>query len=102
LKSQNATSKWGGVRKLPYAFTEHGALMASTVLNSDQAVKMSVFIIQAFVQFREILSTHTEIFRRLDDLEKRAGGHDEAIRQIVTAIKGLMIQENNPKKKIGF
>ena len=86
----------------PYAFTEHGALMVSTVLNSEEAIKMSVFIIQAFVKFREVLSSHAEIVKRLDDLEKRAGSHDDAIRQIVVTIKHLMTPGELPKKKIGF
>jgi hypothetical protein len=86
----------------PYAFTEHGALMASTVLNSDQAVRMSVYIIQAFVKFREALSSHGEIIRRLDDLEKNAGVHDEAIREIAAAIRQLMAPEEKTKRKIGF
>jgi len=86
----------------PYAFTEHGALMVSTILNSDEAIKMSVFIIQAFVKFREVLSSHTEIIKRLDDLEKRVSGHDEAILQIVGVIKQLMGPAGTTNKKIGF
>lgn len=85
----------------PYAFTEHGALMASTVLNTEAAVKMSVFIIQAFVQFRRVLSSHTEIMKRLDALEKKVGGHDESIRQLVGAIRQLMVPVK-ARKKIGF
>ena len=58
LKSQFVTSSWGGKRKLPYAFTEHGAIMAANVLNSERAVEMSVYVVRAFVKLREILATH--------------------------------------------
>jgi hypothetical protein len=91
-----------GLRKLPLAFTEHGALMASTILNSNQAIKMSIFIIQAFIKFRELITSHKEIIARLEDLETKVGAHDKAIRQIVIAIKQLMAPEEKPKKKIGF
>ena len=102
LKSQNATSRWGGVRKLPFAFTEHGALMVSTILNSKQAIKMSIFIIEAFVKIREMISSHKEILKRLEAIERKVGGHDKTIQQIIDAIKQLMMPEIKSKKKIGF
>lgn len=76
--------------------------MASTVLNSKEAIKMSVFVVRAFIVLREMLASHKEIIKRLDDLEKKFGSHDKAIQQIVTAIKQLMTPEGKPKKKIGF
>jgi hypothetical protein len=91
-----------GLRKLPFAFTEHGALMAATILNSDQAIKMSIFIIEAFVKLREILSSHKELIKRLDELEKNVGRHDKSIQSIILAIRQLMHQEERPQKKIGF
>jgi len=71
LKSQFATSSWGGRRKLPMAFTEHGAIMAATVLNTPRAVEVSVYVVRAFVQLRELAGSHRELAKRLDDLEQK-------------------------------
>lgn len=70
LKSQNATSSWGGRRKLPMAFTEHGAIMAATVLNSPRAVEVSVYVVRAFIQLRESLASNKELAKRLEELEQ--------------------------------
>jgi hypothetical protein len=103
LKSQFATSSWGGKRKLPFAFTEHGAVMASTVLNSRKAVEMSVFVVRAFIQMRDALGAHREIARRLDVLAKQVGTHDEAILEILQALRHLTQPEEMPKRRrIGF
>src|SRR4030043_778583 len=81
LKSQIATSSsdWGGKRKLPLVFTEHGALQAANVLNSAQANKMSVFIVRAFVRLREMALTNEKLGRKVDQLEKRVSAHDEVL-----------------------
>ena len=73
LMLQNATSKpgRGGRRKLPLAFTEHGAIMAATILNSERAVKMSIYVVGAFVQLRDLLASNKELAKRLDELEAR-------------------------------
>ena len=71
LKSRFATSSWGGRRKRPLAFTEHGAIQAATILNSPRAVEMSVFVVRAFVNLREVLSTNRELARRFEQLESR-------------------------------
>jgi hypothetical protein len=71
LKSQFATSSWGGRRKLPLAFTEHGAIMAASVLNSDRAVEMSVYVVRAFVQLRAVLLDHKALADKLAALERR-------------------------------
>lgn len=71
LKSQFATSSWGGRRKLPMAFTEHGAIMAATVLSSPRAVEVSVYVVRAFVQLRELVASHQDLAKRLDALEAR-------------------------------
>jgi len=86
----------------PYAFTEHGAIMIATILNTSQADKMSVLVVRAFVKLREFVLPQAEIARRLDDLEKKAGEHDKAIQQLVIAIRQLMLPEEKSKKKIGF
>ena len=103
LKSQTATSSWGGKRKPPLAFTEHGALMAAAVLNSPRATEVSVYIVRAFVQMRDALATHRELGKRLDELERKVGTHDRAIGQILEAIRQLtQPPETSKRRRIGF
>jgi hypothetical protein len=105
LRSQNATSKKGrgGRRTRPCAFTEHGAIMAATVLNSPQAVEMSVFVVRAFVRLRELLTSSKALTRKLAELEARLEGHDQAIADIITAIRELMTPSAPEKRRgIGF
>jgi hypothetical protein len=104
LRSQFATSKIGrgGRRSLPYAFTEHGAIMAATVLNSEQAVEMSVFVVRAFVRLREMLAANREIAARIEDLEAHLDTHDGAIHEIIKVIKRLMNPRQPRRARIGF
>lgn len=104
LRSQFATSKAGrgGRRYLPYVFTEHGAIMAASVLSSPQAVEMSVFVVRAFVQLRELLSTSRELSARLDDLERKLSTHDQAIAGVIDAIRRLTSVPAKPNRPIGF
>ena len=94
LKSQFATSSGGGKRKLPLAFTEHGAIMAATVLNSPRAVQMTVYVVRAFVKVRESLAAHTHLARELAALKGRVATLDADTRkqfdQVYEAILGLM------------
>jgi hypothetical protein len=76
-------------RQLPYAFTEHGAIMAATILNSPRAVEVSVFVVRAFVKLRQFALAHEELAAKLEQLEKKVTGHDDAIRQLVAAIRQL-------------
>jgi len=90
-------------RALPYAFTEHGAIMAASVLNSPQAVETSIFVVRAFVKLRQLMTTHKELARKLAELERKLGDHDDAIAAIMSAIKRLMDPPPGPPKpKIGF
>jgi hypothetical protein len=108
LMLQNATSKpgRGGRRKLPLAFTEHGAIMAATVLNSPRAVEMSVYVVRAFVRLRELPSSNRELARRFAQLEtrldKKLTQHDEAIAAILSAIRQLMNPPVPKRRPIGF
>ena len=79
LKSQSATSSWGGRRKVPYAFTEHGVLMPSSVLNSDRAIKVNIQIMCIFTGLRKMLLTHKDIIEKLSQIERPLAGHDEKI-----------------------
>jgi hypothetical protein len=93
----------GGRRYLPHAFTEHGAIMAATILNTPQATEVSVFVVRAFVRLREIVAANKELSKKLDELERRVSHHDEAITSIVKAIRELATPpEPKPKRRIGF
>ena len=103
LKSQFATSSyWGGRRKLPAVFTEHGAIMLANVLNSPQSIEASIYVVNAFVRMRELLYSHKELADKLTTLEKKVLAHDSDIKAIVDAIRQLMTPPSPPKKRIGF
>lgn len=110
LRSQFVTSKGrGGRRYLPYAFTEHGAIMAANILNSPRAVQMSVFVVRAFVKMRAVLSDTRELARKLAALEKelkdRLGVHEAAIVTILQRVMDIIdppASPEPPKKRIGF
>ncbi len=87
---------------LPYAFTEHGAIMAANVLNSERAVEASVFVVRAFVKLRELLATHKELAQKLIELEQRLSTHDKAICSLFDAIRQMMIPPETKKREIGF
>ena len=113
LKSQFATSSWGGRRKLPLAFTEHGAIMAASVLSSQRAIEVSIYVVRAFVRLRELAATHGDLAKRLDDLEQKtealAMNHDtfsrntrNQLKQVFDALRELMTPPDPPKRPIGF
>jgi len=105
LRFQIGTSKKGrgGRRYRPYAFTEHGAIMAASVLNSERAVKVSVYVVRAFVKLREMLAAHKQLARKLAELERRLEGHDEQIASLVAAIRELMAPPPaSRRRRIGF
>ncbi len=87
---------------LPYAFTEHGAIMLAAVLNTPRAIEVSVFVVRAFVRLREILAKHKALANKLAELESKIETHDEAIRSLVSAIRQLMSPPTVMQKKIGF
>jgi hypothetical protein len=102
LKSQFVISSWGGSRSRPYAFTEQGVAMLSSVLNSERAVKVNIAIMRAFVKLRESLETNRELARKFGELEKRVGKHDNEIGAIIDAIRQLMAPPKKPRREIGF
>ena len=102
LTSQTVTSSWGGRRKLPLAFTEHGAIMAASVLNSDRAVQMSVYVVRAFVQLRAVLLDHKALADKLANLERRVSHHDNSLTEVIEAIRALMVQPKPASRPIGF
>jgi hypothetical protein len=105
LRLQNATSsaKWGGRRYRPLAFTEHGAIMAASVLNTPRAIEVSVYVVRTFVKLREMLASHKDLARKLADLERKVGDHDQSIQTLVAAIRQLMTPPPPPSRsRIGF
>ena len=102
LKSQFVISRWGGLRTRPYAFTEQGVAMLSSVLNSERAVKVNIAIMRAFVKLREALETNRELAQKFSELEKRVGKHDEDIDAIIEAIRQLIAPPKKPRREIGF
>lgn len=86
----------------PYAFTEHGAIMAATILNSPKAVEMSVFVVRAFVELRDWLSSHREIAEKLDYLERKVSSHDQALAGVIDTLRQLTAPPQPKKRPIGF
>jgi hypothetical protein len=97
--SQVVTTSHGGRRKLPFAFTEHGAIMAATVLNSPEAVAMSVFVVRAFMQMREQLAANAAILKRLAEIDKTLLEHDSALRTIWAKLQPLLVPAPEPPRR---
>jgi hypothetical protein len=107
LKSQFATSSWGGRRKLPYAFTEHGVLMLSSVLNSNKATMVSIQIMRIYVKIRQLITLNKDILQKLEDIENKFTDHDEKIILIFEYLRQLEQARQNQedqtnRKRIGF
>jgi hypothetical protein len=103
LKSQIVISSWGGLRRArPYAFTEQGVAMLSSVLNSPRAIKVNIAIMRVFVRLRQMMVSQRALAGKLSELEERIQDHDEQITDIFKAIRQLMSPPSKPKRKIGF
>ena len=102
MRLQIATASKRNIRYTPYAFTEHGVIMAASVLNTQRAIDVSVYVVRAFVKLREMLSTNKKLEHKLNELERKVESHDGAIRSIVATIRELMTPPEPKKKKIGF
>ncbi|MDP2924198.1 MAG: ORF6N domain-containing protein [Candidatus Omnitrophota bacterium] len=93
------TSSWGGTRKLPKVFTEHGILMLSSVLNSKRAIQVNIQIMRVFAKLRKMIESHKDLLKKIEDMEKK---YDSQFKIVFDAIKQIMIQEEKPKRRIGF
>jgi hypothetical protein len=102
LRSQIAASSYGGRRHLPYVFTEHGVAMLSSVLHSQRAIEMDIFIIRAFVKLREMLATHKDLANKIEKIEAKQKQHSSIITFLVEDIRKLKSSPSPPQKKIGF
>ncbi len=99
LRRQFGTSSWGGIRYAPYAFTEQGVAMLSSVLNSERSVRVNVEIMRTFVRLREILVANKDVAHKLEELEKK---YDAQFKIVFDAIRQLMLPPEKPKRPIGF
>ena len=105
LISQNAISSsgHGGIRKLPWVFTEHGSLMAATVLKSPRAVQLSLYLVRAFVKMRDEIASNLSVLRRLSEIDKKLLEHDVVLREVIERLQPLLNRApEKPKSKIGF
>jgi hypothetical protein len=102
LQIATSSSAHGGRRKQPLVFTEHGAIMAATLLNSTRAVEMSIYVVRAFVRMRQLLASNYELAQKLSELERRVGSHDQAIVGILKTIRELMNPPDTQRRGIGF
>ena len=106
MKLHFATSSWGGRRTAPLAFTEHGAIMAATVLNSPRAVEMTVYVVRAFVKLRELLASNKDLARKLEALERSLVSLDlktqRQFKEVYQAIRALMSPPQPKHRSIGF
>ena len=102
LRFHFGTSTRGGRRYLPYAFTENGVAMLSSVLNSERAIHVNIQIMRTFTKLREMLATHKELAHKLAEIERKIERHDDEIKAVFDAIRGLMTPPEPKKKKIGF
>jgi len=100
LKSQIVISSWGGLRRArPYAFTEQGVAMLSSILNSERAIKVNIEIMRAFVRLRKMLASHADLARKLDALEKK---YDAQFKVVFDAIRQMMTPPESKRRHIGF
>ncbi len=99
LKSQLVTSSWGGVRRAPYAFTEQGVAMLSSVLRSRRAIQVNIEIMRTFVRLRQMLASHAQLARKLAALEQK---YDTQFRVVFDAIRELMVPPEPKRRRIGF
>ena len=102
LKSQNATSSWGGRRSLPNVFTEQGVAMLSSVLNSSVAIHVNIQIIRVFTKMREMLLTHKDLLLEMEEIRKKVTGQDEKIELIFNYLKEFIKDQEEPRKAIGY
>jgi hypothetical protein len=102
LMSQNATSSWGGRRKRPYVFTEHGVLMLSSVLNSERAIQVNIRIMRIYAKLREMLMTNKDILLKIEKLERKVVKHDQDIKIVFEYLKNLLNPKTGPMRRIGF
>jgi type IV secretory pathway component VirB8 len=99
LRTQFASSSWGGQRYIPFAFTEQGVAMLSGILNSERAINVNIAIMRAFVKMRRLMETHKELSKKIEELESK---YDDQFSIVFEAIRQLIHKENEPRNPVGF
>jgi hypothetical protein len=102
LKSQIVTSSWGGIRKLPFVFTEQGVAMLSSVLNSERAIQVNIQIMRLYTRMRSLLHNHKDLLLKIEKIENKVLSHDEHIKVLFDYLKKLLQDEAKPRKQVGF
>ena len=102
LISQFAISSWGGTRKMPYAFTEHGVAMLSSVLRSEQAIQVNIQIIRIYTRMRQLVLDNKDIWLKIEKIEQSLAKKDEEVQAIFKVLKNLLVKEEKPREPIGF
>jgi hypothetical protein len=102
LRSQIGTSSWGGTRYYPMAFTEHGVLMLSSVLNSERAIAVNIQIMRIFTRMRRVIDTHKDLILKIEQLERQGTKNSDDIQTIFKILKQLLIPQQKQRKQIGF
>jgi hypothetical protein len=102
LKSQFVTSSYGGIRKLPYAFTEQGVAMLSSVLRSERAIQVNIQIIRVYTRMKQILFDNKDLWLKIEQIEQALIKKDEEVKAIFNILKELLMQEQKPRNEIGF
>lgn len=102
LKSQIVTSSWGGTRKNPYAFTELGVSMLSSVLRSQRAIQINIHIMRVYTKLREMLATHQDLLIKMNELESKVSNQDKSIKQVFAYLKQFVKEQEEPRNPIGF
>lgn len=102
LKSHFATSSWGGARKPPYAFTEQGVAMLSSVLNSETAIQVNIQIIRLFTRMKKLVLDNKDLWNKIEKIEQQLVKNDEELKTVFAYLKKLLVQDNKPRNPIGF
>lgn len=102
LRSQFATSSWGGVRYLPMAFTEQGVAMLSSVLRSERAIQVNIQIVRVYTRMRQLVWDNKELWLKMEKIEQALAKKDEEVQAIFKVLKNLLVREEKPRQPIGF
>ena len=102
LRSQFVISSWGGIRYMPFAFTEQGVAMLSSVLNSERAVQVNIQIMRLYTRMRSLLLNHKDLLLKIEKIESKISSHDEHIKILFDYLKNLLQEEDKPRKQVGF
>jgi hypothetical protein len=102
LRSQFVISSWGGIRYMPFAFTEQGVAMLSSVLNSERAIQVNIQIMRLYTRMRSLLLNHKDILLKVEKMESKISSHDEHIKILFNYLKNLLQEEDKPRRQVGF